>query len=186
VRVIRALIVVALLLPVSAACTSHTAAPTLPAASSPRSSAPSPSLIAPVDTLKASVDAAITAYRGLWAAYIAATRHPDPNDAGIRTYATADALHVFVSGLASMKSQGLAGKGTVDLHPKPVDIEPASAPTVVGISDCVNSAGSHLYKVDGSTYHDTKGGNRQVNATVQLRDGVWKVTEFGEQAVGSC
>jgi len=175
-----------LLVSASVACTSHTAAPTLPTESPTRSSAPSPSLIAPAEDLKAKVDAAIAAYRGLWAAYIAATRHPDPNDAGIRKYATGDALHVFDSGLASMQRQGLAGKGTVVLHPKPVDIEPVAAPAIVGVSDCVDSAGSHLYKVDGSTYHDTKGGKRQVNAMVELRDGVWKVTEFAAQAVGTC
>jgi hypothetical protein len=49
----------------------------------------------------------------------------------------------------SVPDAGLAGRGTVELHPKAVEIEPASAPTVVGISDCVNSAHSHLYKVDG-------------------------------------
>ena len=185
-RAIRPLIVVALLLSATAACASHTAESTFPAEPPPRSSAPAPSSIAPADVLEAKVNDALAAYRGLWTAYISATRHPDPNDAGIRKYATGDALHVFVSGLASMQSRGLAGTGTVELHPKAVDIEPASAPTVVGISDCVNSAHSHLYKVDGSTYHDPPGGRQKASATVQFTNDKWTVTEFGLQAVGTC
>jgi hypothetical protein len=170
------------------ACVSHPAKTTAAPAPSAHSAAasPSPSPMASMEVEQAQVEAAIAAYRGLWNAYVANLSHPNPNDPALRQYASGDALKVFVSGLTSVKNQGLAGKGTLVLNPKQNDIELQDSSPLVGIGDCMDTAATHLYKIDGSSYHDTPGGHRRVAAQVRLIAGVWKVTEIAVYGVGSC
>src|SRR5437867_1178458 len=79
-------------------------------------SAPSPTVSqAPSVT---AIQGAVAAYRSMWAAYDTAIQVPDPNDPNLAMYATGDALHTLVSGLQSVKDQGLKGMGAVANTPQ--------------------------------------------------------------------
>jgi hypothetical protein len=127
------------------------------------------------------------AYRGMWTAYVDASRIPDPQYAGLARYTQGDALKVFVNGLTSMQRDGLVGQGDVTVHPKVTTIRPNASPPTVDIEDCVDTSKTRLVKKDGSPYKDTPGGRQSATATAsQLDDGTWKVTSFALQSVGTC
>jgi len=129
---------------------------------------------------------ALEAYRGMWTAYLAAIRIPDPGYPGLSRFAAGAALQVFVKGLTWVQDNGLVGVGEVKLHPMQVT---ASDPrgTTSRITDCVDTSGTRLVKRDRSPYADTPGGRRLARATVTRgSDGTWKVTSFALAAVGTC
>jgi hypothetical protein len=161
-------------------------AATAPAVSLPSASpSPSPSGLA---AGVAAVHAAVTAYSGMWNAYDAAIKIPDPHAPNLAKYATGEALQTLTKGLQSVKDQSLKGTGEIVVAPHVSEVSPASAPSTVGVTDCLNDSASHLVRVGpGSPYHDTPGGRRVCTATVVLQpDGTWKVTQFGVQKVGTC
>jgi hypothetical protein len=171
-----------------AACGSRSPRPaaTTPAVSLPSASvSPSPSGVA---AGVAAVHAAVSAYSGMWKAYDAAIKIPDPQASDLVRYATGEALQTLTKGLQSVKEQGLKGTGDFVLAPRVSEVSPVSAPTNVGVRDCLSTAATHLVRVGpGSPYHDTPGGRRLCTATVVLQpDGTWKVTQFTLQKVGTC
>lgn len=171
-----------------AACGSTPPQPaaTTPAVSLPSTSAsPSPS---GVTAGVAAVHAAVTAYSGMWNAYDAAIKIPDPQAPDLAKYATGEALQTLTKGLQSVKDQSLKGTGEIVLSPHVSEVSPVSAPTNVGVRDCFDDGATHLVRVGpGSPYHDTPGGRRLCTATVVLQpDGTWKVTQFVLQKVGTC
>jgi hypothetical protein len=87
-----------------------------------------------------------------------------------------------------VRDQGLKGEGRFVVSPQVTEIAPASAPTKVGIRDCVDTAQSRIVRASpGPRYSDKPGGRRLCQATVQRQgDGSWKVTSFGLHEVGSC
>lgn len=126
-------------------------------------------------------------YRGMWRAYVAATRTADPDHLGLARYVTGDALRVLQSGLQRIRKQGLRGRGQVVVNPTVDKLTPASDPTVAVVGDCVDTSGSQLYRADGARYQDSPGGSRACSATVrEVAGGVWKVSGFGLRAVGTC
>jgi len=124
----------------------------------------------------------------MWAAYDAAVAVPNPDDAALAMYATGNALKTLTSGLQSVKGQGLKGTGAVVVAPKVTAVSPASAPTDVSLSDCMDTSGTHIVRASpGPPYSDSPGGRRLATATVQRQgDGSWKVTDFGIRGVGTC
>jgi hypothetical protein len=152
-----------------------------------------PSLEAPSQTSASQDPAAIgrsalDAYRGMWHAYQNAIQVPDPASPELARYATGDALTTMTKGLQSLKDQGLKGTGEIVVSPKITAFSPATAPTDIEITDCLDSTQSHIVRASpGSPYNDTPGGHRRVQASVQRQvDGSWKVSGFGVQAVGTC
>ncbi len=164
-----------------ASCSSHPSSAGTPTSAVPTLQAPS------LDARGLAEQQALEAYRGMWKAYVAATRTADPDSADLRRYTSADALTALATGLQSIKSRGLLGKGDVVLAPRAVSALPAGNPTEVKISDCVDSSATSLYKASGEPYTDTPGGRRAMDATVQDVGGAtWKVTGFALRAVGTC
>ena len=156
---------------------------------------PSPSLTlsAPSPTASqapgvAAIQGAVAAYRNMWTAYDTAIQVPDPNDPNLAKYATGDALHTLVSGLQSVKDQGLKGTGNVVNAPQVTQLSPSDAPTQVSIKDCMDTSQSHLVRNgSGPAYSDSPGGHRLTLADVrQQDDGSWKVASFGVRGVGTC
>lgn len=146
-------------------------------------SSPMPSL----DPATAAEAAALEAYRGMWAAFAAASRDADPEHPDLPRYAAGDALAILVSGLEANRREGLVSDGgEVVLHPEVVELEPADAPATVTISDCADTSETRRVRPSGPPFTDSPGGWRQVNATVEPVQGVWKVTSFAVQEVGSC
>lgn len=167
------------------------ATPRQPAATTPAVSLPSASASpsrSGVAAGVAAVHAAVTAYRGMWNAYDAAIKIPDPQAPDIAKYGTGEALQTLTKGLQSVKDQTLKGTGEILLSPHVSEVSPVSAPTNVGVRDCFDDGATHLVRVGpGSPYHDTPGGRRLCTATVVLQpDGTWKVTHFTLQQVGTC
>ncbi len=148
---------------------------------------PVPSL-APSISDASAVQAAVSAYRGMWDAYMRVLATPDLDSPELAHYATGDALKTLVDGVGDVRDQGLRGEGQFVLTPRVVEIAPAKAPTKIGIRDCVNTAKSRIVRASpGTAYSDKPGGRRQCLATVALQgDGSWRVTSFGLHEVGSC
>jgi len=130
---------------------------------------------------------ALTAYRGMWRVYMAATHTADPDDPQLARYAAGEALRVLRSGLRWMRKEGLRGRGGVRLAPTADRLIPAEAPRVASIGDCVDTSATRMYRANGDRYTDAPGGRRALSATVKdVGGGAWKVTNFGIRAVGTC
>jgi hypothetical protein len=158
-----------------------TAPPTPPAVATPVATT------TPPDPDVAAVAQAVIAYRQMWHAYDIALAVPDPNSPDLARYAASSALNVLTQGLNTAKSQGIKGTGSITVYPQVSEITPAKSPTKVGITDCLDTANSHLVRAGaGPTFNDTPGGRRLCLATVQRQPDGWKVTDFGVRAVGTC
>lgn len=166
-----------------AACRSQTPARSSPVPTGSTSAATALASGAASSASPTARQAAITAYTSLWHAYVKAVQHPDPSAASLRPYVTGEALKVFQAGLTQLAQQGLAGRGDVILSTPTVA---SATATTVTLSGCVDTTNTHLYKVDGSAYHDTPGGRRLSNVQVNNIGGIWKVTEWALEAVGTC
>lgn len=168
-----------------AACGPNEPSPVPPATSSLSTS---PSVSASPSVPVSGAPTALDAYRGMWKAYVEASRIPDPAYPDLAKYAQGEALKVFVNGLTSMQRDGLVGQGDVKVNPAVTAAKPNATPPTVDIQDCVDTSGSHLVKKDGSEYHDTPGGRKKAVATVaRLGDGSWKVITFAiSDKAGTC
>lgn len=172
----------------AAACGSGTASSsssgtTQPAV--PTSAAVSTSAASPAEEAKRQ---AVTAYLGMWDAFVAASATSDWQSPQLGRYATGLALSTLSRGLYADHYNGLVSRGapTHDVHVSSVD--PPSNPTTVIVSDCSDSTNALKYGADnGQPADDGPGGRRLINATVEKQsDGSWKVSDFGVQPVGSC
>lgn len=73
------------------------------------------------------------------------------------------------------------------MHPKITSEEPASAPTVVTLSDCLGMQNWLLHRRStGALWDDKPGTNRATTAEVVLSQGVWKVASFDVASSASC
>ncbi|MFG1952483.1 hypothetical protein [Micromonospora sp. NPDC048830] len=153
-----------------------------------RSSTSSPSLPAPGQSPSgAADDAALLAYRQMWAAYAKAGAAADPDEPELARHATGQALSTLKSGLAKLRKDGEVIKGEYKSDPKVVVASPSTAPSTVSVQDCLNTTRFLTYKAaTGALADDIPGGNRAVRATVVRDGGIWKVSSFGVQAVGTC
>lgn len=158
--------------------------------SNPTTAGPSggaPSLSAPTDPRTAAEAKAVEAYRGMWAAYQGAARSGSSADPQLGAHTTDAALDVLTGGLKSIRDRGLVLKGEVALSPRVVRADPVTAPTRVEITDCVDDSHALLYKKSGELADDKPGGRRSATVTViDTGSGVWKVSVFALQAVGTC
>ncbi|MGC9667450.1 hypothetical protein ACNTMW_12945, partial [Planosporangium sp. 12N6] len=129
---------------------------------------------------------ALTAYRGMWNAFVEAAKTSDPDAPDLGKYASGQALRLIASGLYADRSQGKVTKGDVVLNPKVTDAKPAQAPTEVTVLDCVDSTKWLEYKASGELWDDKPGGKHRTTATVKLSDGTWKVSSFILEESGTC
>jgi hypothetical protein len=168
-----------------AACGSNGPGPT--PSTEPTSSTTATQTPTPPDGDSGGAATGLDAYRGMWQAYQEAIAIPDPDYPELARYAQGDALRVLVSGITSVRDQGLVGVGEAVFNPRVVGELLALTPPQVKIDDCMDTSQTHLVKQDGSPYDDPPGGRRSVEATaVQLDDGTWKVADFVLRAVGTC
>jgi hypothetical protein len=146
-----------------------------------------PSPTPELDPVEAAEQAAVAAYRSMWAAFSEASRQADPDHPDLPRYATGDALELLVSGLEANRREGLVSDGgEVVLHPVVVEVEPAQAPVRATVSDCADTSETRRVRPTGPPFTDSPGGWRQVTATVEVIDGEWKVADLAVQEVGSC
>ncbi len=146
------------------------------------------SSLAPSTSDASAVQAAVSAYRGMWDAYMRVLATPDPDSPELARYAAGNALTTLVDGVGDVRDQGLRGEGQFVLSPRVVEIAPAKAPTKVGIRDCLNDGAARIVASSpGVGFSDKPGGRRLCLATIERQvDGAWKVSSFGLHEVGSC
>lgn len=161
-----------------------TSTPPVPPDATSAAASPSPAP-SPSDAAKA---AALDAYRGMWADFVAAGTTSDWQSARLGDHATGLALTNLSRGLYADKRNGLATRGAPKFDPHVASAEPVDVPTKAIVTDCADSSSWLKYRVsDGSPADDATGGRRVINAAVERQsDGSWKVSDFGVQAVGTC
>lgn len=132
--------------------------------------------------------AALAAYRGMWADFVAAGVTSDWQSPRLGDHATGLALTNLSRGLYADQRNGLVTRGEPSFDPRASSAEPAEDPVKVVVADCGDTSNWLKYRAsDGSRAGDSAGGRRAINAIVERQsDGSWKVSDFGAQAVGTC
>jgi hypothetical protein len=153
--------------------------PTGPPASAP---AATPSL----DPQAAPQQQAVDAYVGMQRVFQEAVKTADPDHPDLARYAAGEALQRLRDGIISIREQGLRGRGEASFQPLVESLDPPRAPARITVRDCLDTGGTELYDPSGQPYQDEPGGLRLVIATVEIVDGVWKVTSVAIHQVGTC
>lgn len=129
----------------------------------------------------------LTAYRGMWSAFVEAAKTSDAEAPQLRRFASGQALKLIVGSLYTNKQLGKVTKGDVVLSPKVAKAEPQGAPSEATVNDCVDSTKWLEYKASGGLWDDRPGGKHRTTATVKLgSDGAWKVDSFTLEGSGTC
>lgn len=139
------------------------------------------------DPRGAAEDAALDAYRGMWAAYAKAGLTANPDEPDLSRFASDGALKTLRNGLATYRSKKQVLKGEYVLNPQAAEVALTSSPATVTVTDCIDDSNFLVYNLSGEPINDVPGGRQSARATVtNLAAGSWKVTSFGVQDVGSC
>ena len=151
--------------------------------SHPRTEPSTPPPVTPVaPPSSVDTDPALSAYRGMWAAFVEAAKTSDPDDPDIRKFASGNALKLIVGGLVTNRSQGKVIKGDLVLNPRATVV----STTEETILDCVDSTRWLEYKTTGELWDDKPGGKHRTTATVKKDGGTWKVSSFKLEGAGTC
>lgn len=157
------------------------AIPPVPAATT--TAAPSPAPVLPTQGSSGSgSDAALDAYRQMWAAMVQAAAVSDPEFPLLSRFAAGEALEKLRYSLASDRQNGFVTKGPLHISPRIA----SESGTVIVISDCLDDTRALKYRADGSLKDNVPGGRHRVDASVRLIDGVWKVAGFRVEVSGTC
>lgn len=147
----------------------------------------SPASATPASVAEAARQDAVAAYLGMWKADAQASHTADWRASYLSRYASGEALQVLTGGLYADHANGLVAQGEPVNNPTVTSVSPTNSPTSVMVSDCSDSRNWLRHKADGSPFTDTPGGSRRIIAEVRKHtDGLWRVTQFGVAAVGSC
>ncbi|GGK43295.1 hypothetical protein GCM10010124_40090 [Pilimelia terevasa] len=137
-----------------------------------------------------SEQAAVDAYRAMWAGLATAARTAKPDHAAVRRYAADQALEAVVEAVRAHRRQRRFVRGSVELAPDLIRVEPSQAPRSVTISDCVDARDwwwpGPGFGPASSGSADALGGRHRTTATVKLRGGRWVVTQLLIDPAGSC
>lgn len=156
----------------------------------PATAASSPAEVVALPSLTARAVAeqsALIAYMRMWQAYEKAATVPNAGDPALARHADGRALELVTRALKFYTATGLRGRGSTVLSPRVASVTPADVPTQARVEDCMDTSGTHLFKIDGSAYPDAAGGRRRMIATVAVvAPETWKVVSFGLGEVGSC
>jgi hypothetical protein len=131
---------------------------------------------------------AVEVYLAMWHHMARAARTSDWRSPLLSKYATGDALTTISRGLYADHRNGLVTKGAPKNNPTVSQVEPPGQPTRVTITDCGDSTDWLKYRADtGQPANDGPGGRRAITAVVELQpDGLWRVSDFAVQEVGTC
>lgn len=146
---------------------------------------PASSTVLPADTAR---EGAVSAYRAMWADFVAAGKTSDWRSPALGQHSTGVALDKLTRSLRSDQDKGLVTKGSPTLNPKVSTVDQTADPQKVTITDCGDSTNALKYRKDnGQLADDVPGGRRLIDAIVEKQaDGTWKVTDFGVHDLGTC
>ncbi|GAB1644373.1 hypothetical protein [Krasilnikovia sp. MM14-A1259] len=129
---------------------------------------------------------ALTAYRGMWSAFVEAAKTSDPEAPDVRKYASEQALKLISSSLYSDRSNRQVTQGELHIDPKVTALKPVGTPTEATIVDCVNDENWLKYQASGGLVNDVPGGKHHTTATVKRTHDGWKVSSFILREKGTC
>ncbi len=141
-------------------------------------STPTPSTTPSLSPSAAAERDALTAYRGMWAAFVEAAKTSDPEAPELRKYSSDNALKLITSALYTNRSQGKVTLGELKIDPRVTTLAPSEAPTTASVVDCVNDEKWLEYKKSGGLVNDVPGGKHRTTATVVRTNEGWKVSRF--------
>lgn len=121
---------------------------------------------------------ALTAYRGMWDAFVEAAKTSDPELPELREHATENALALIASALVANREQKRVILGELKIDPKVTAVTPADAPREASVVDCVNDEKWLVHKASGGLVNDVPGSANRTTATVIHTDDGWKVSRF--------
>jgi hypothetical protein len=120
----------------------------------------------------------LTAYRGMWAAFVEAAKTSDPDTPDLRKYASDDALNLIVGALYTNRDKKKVILGELKIDPKVTALTPPDQPTEASVVDCVNDEKWLQHKALGGLVNNTPGGKHRTTATVKRTPEGWKVSRF--------
>lgn len=165
-----------------ASCTGSPAAPARTA--SPERSLPAASgSHGAAGSVKAQV---LSAYLGMWHAYVAASRTADYQSPSLAHYAADGALSLLMHGLYSNFRNGIMTRGSPAFHPKVKVATRDGQPTRATVTDCADSSHWGDYLKSGKPAPGEPRGRQRIYAQLQPFDGVWKVTLLVVEKEGTC
>jgi hypothetical protein len=131
---------------------------------------------------------ATEAYESMWRDMEVAATTSDWRSPRLAQHATADALPALTRSLQMDNQNGVVTKGELKNDPRVTEVDPPTRPTTVMIYDCSDTTNWLKYRVsDDQLVDDVPGGRQAITAEVQKQaDGLWRVTRFAVEGVGSC
>ncbi|WP_253838651.1 hypothetical protein [Actinokineospora globicatena] len=143
------------------------------------------SMVPPAEQAK---EAALAAYRGMWADFVEAGHTSDWQSVKLGVHATGVALTNLSRGLYADHYNGLVTRGEPVLNPTVSSVEPATEPKKIIVSDCGDSTNWLKYRADtGELADEEPGGRRAINAIAEKQsDGSWKISDYGVHELGTC
>jgi hypothetical protein len=181
--VISRLAAAALAAAMMASCTGSTHAAPARAASAERSLPAGPGSHATSASVKAQ---ALSAYLGMWHAYMAASRTADYQSPSLAHYAAGGALSVLMHGLYKNFRNGVVTRGNPVFHPKVKVSTSNGQPFQATVTDCADTSHWADYYKSGKPAPDGRRGRHRIFAELQPFDGVWKVTLLVVEKEGTC
>jgi hypothetical protein len=122
----------------------------------------------------------------MWKAYAKAGLTANPDEPDLAANIADPALQMLRDALAGYRDKKQVFKGQYGSRPSVAATDPKDKPVAVIIADCFDTTNFLVYNADGTPADDEPGGRRSTSATVQLRDGRWKVTSFAIRETGTC
>jgi hypothetical protein len=131
--------------------------------------------------------AALAAYRGMIADWVAAGLTSNYQDPALAHHMSGSALSWVTRHLAVEQSEGAVEKGTPVLRNISFGQQvPASDPTEIVINSVFDDSNWLEYTSDGHLFNSTPGGCHKTQVLAQDESGTWKIDQLAMNAVGTC
>jgi hypothetical protein len=134
----------------------------------------------------AAAEAALNAYRAMWADLVDAARTSNFESSLLSKHASGSTLSLLVQGLARDQEQHIVTRGSPIIDPKITSLSPTHNPERASIADCFDDSHWIEYKNHGGLAKNTAPGRRATKAMLTNVDGTWKVTQLTIAATGTC
>jgi hypothetical protein len=145
-----------------------------------------PATASPTNPATAATLGALAAYNGMIADWVEVAKTSNYQDPTLTRHTSGTALSRLIRIVAAAQAAGVVSKGQPTGTAKVVQLTPANAPTQAEVIACADDTNWLQYELDGSRVPGGPGGRHHVEVQVQNFNGVWKVTHFDFQPVGTC
>lgn len=131
-------------------------------------------------TISAETASVLDGYRQFWDAYRAASDPMNPEDERLTRHATGKELAQVRSAFLARKSAGHVIRGTFELSPRVASI----ADTRAVVADCYFDHTQLFDLATNAPLEPADTERESIEATLQLIDGIWKVSEINHKGTG--